>query len=326
MLSSNHPSKHAPAEETLCIWIFHDGRPGHLSQLEGLANRISSKRACEVHWLDVSRYRISLLSLCKLKNMLKHRSKPDLILGAGHRTHWSVFFAGTLLDRFTCLVMKPSLPTQFFKAIICPKHDNLPDSEHVFTTEGPINKINPNVAVKPTSDRQLHLMLIGGESKHFMFDGDDILRQIKLLCQAFPERNWLIFNSPRTPADMTKALHQLSCENATFRNYKDKDSGKLSELLLETRSCWITPDSMSMIFEALSAKATVGLFNCSPASTRKQTRVSKQVQILLNNQTVLSFNDRLQVDQFNSKTLKWQADEAASWLLNAYSAWQKGQH
>lgn len=321
MLSSNHPSKHAPAEETLCIWIFHDGRPGHLSQLEGLANRILFHQESNIHWFDINVHKLRFPQFFFLSKFWLNQSPPDLIIGAGHRTHLSVLIAGFKLKAFTTLIMKPSLPHHFFDAVICPKHDQLKDSKKLLSTTGTINKIIPPSIYTDYPSRHKHIMLIGGPSKHFVFDETSLIRDIKTICQQEPDKIWDLSNSPRTPATFMVNLQKLCLTNLRLHRYSDNSFADLNSLLQQSYFTWVTPDSMSMLYESLSSGSRTAVFDMPFSKKKKPSRIAKQIQQLINEGTVLSFktwknqHPRSNAINLAPNPILWEADRAALWLL-----------
>lgn len=316
MLTSNQPnhlSEIKPAPKRMVVWVFHDARPGHLSQLEGLSNRLSFHAHCEFHWFDITHKKLGVQHFLFFPDILKKTAKPDLIIAAGHSTHLSLLIAGLKLNAFTSVIMKPSLPLCFFDAVICPKHDNLKNSNRVFNTFGPINKIDQTQRNNTTLNKTLNLILIGGLSKHFHFDETSIIDQIKNICLKNTDTQWIVSNSPRTPQTMNKALTQLEHANLHFHDYQQGKLGPLQDILLKTKFTWITPDSMSMIFESLSAGSKVGLIKCEPKNNK---RIVKQIRYLSDKGYLL---DSVNNDAMNSlnNNLPWEADRAALWLLQS---------
>jgi hypothetical protein len=204
------------------------------------------------------------------------------------------------------------LPICFFDAIICPKHDQLNDSTKVLSTFGPINKINKDLANDTTQAKTINLILIGGLSKHYHFDVSNIAEQIKSICTENPTEQWLLSNSPRTPLTMIDTLNKLNLDNLSIHDYKQNTMGSIQETLLKTKFTWVTPDSMSMIFEALTARSQVGLLDCKP---KKITRIVKQVDNLIDQGYVISFKQRA-VTEAQKNDFLWEADRAALWLLD----------
>lgn len=312
MLSLNQPSQNTPKLKKLHIWIFHDARPGHLSQLGGLANRLAFHVNCEIRWFNVNQHKLSFQNIAYLPSDFKHEAKPNLVIGAGHSTHLSVLIAGFKLKAFTSVIMKPSLPSCFFDAIICPKHDQLSDSKKVLSTFGPINKIDKDQADNTIQNKTINLILLGGVSKHYHFDASNIIEQIKNICSENPSQRWLLSNSPRTPEAMNELLNKLDLINLNFHDYKQGTIGSIHETLLKTKFTWVTPDSMSMIFEALTARSQVGLLDCKP---KKITRIVKQVDSLIDHSYVIPFKHRAVITP-QKRDLPWEADRAALWLLH----------
>ena len=315
MLTPNQPnqsSKQAPAPKRLCVWIFHDARPGHLSQLEGLAKRLTCHTLCDIRWFDVNQTKLNFQHLLFVPKFLRKHTKPDLIIGAGHSTHLSIMIAGFRFKAFTSIIMKPSLPLRFFNAVICPKHDGLTDSPHVFTTFGPINNVDRSNLIKP-SEKSLNLIVLGGVSKHFHFDEHQILAQIKITCSSNPSTQWIVCNSARTPQSTNKALTELSFPNLTFYHYQSNKMGPLQEMLLHTRYTLMTPDSMSMIFEALSAGSKVELIQCKP---KNNNRIVKQIEQLIEEGFVIYSKNNTNIKP-EIKNIPWEADRAAIWLLQS---------
>lgn len=318
MLSTHHPSLSSTEEKPLCVWVFHDQRPGHLNQLQGLISRLSVHHECVFHWFDVSKNRFKLTHILFTPNTFNKLVKPNLILGAGHSTHLSVLFAGLKYQAFTTLIMKPSLPIRFFNAVICPKHDGVANSKTVLNTFGPLNNINRNEVACSKKDASAKLILIGGDSKHYIFDSKSVAQQVQILCNQEPDSHWLISNSPRTPESMNTILNDLDIQNLSFHSYQDKNFGPLNERLLETNFTWVTPDSMSMIFEALTAGSKVELFNLEAKSEAKKNRIVRQVDQLISEGFVSSVNDQAEHTEKNMKSFPWEADNAAIWLIDAY--------
>tara|TARA_R110002167_G_scaffold100989_15_gene263450 strand:+ start:1131 stop:2117 length:987 start_codon:yes stop_codon:yes gene_type:complete len=314
MLSLNQPSQNTPKLQKLHIWIFHDARPGHLSQLEGLASRLSRHIDCEIDWIDVNQHKLSLKNAFYLPQHFKTKVKPNLVIGAGHSTHLSVLIAGFLFKAFTSIIMKPSLPVSLFDSVICPKHDQLNDSKKVLTTFGPINRIDKSQLDNSDQNITVNLILIGGLSKHYHFDDSHIIEQIKTICTENPNKQWLLSNSPRTPQTMNKLLNKLELPNISIHDYKQDTMSSIQEVLLKTKFTWVTPDSMSMIFEALTAGSQVGLIDCKP---KKVTRIVKQVDSLIDQGYVIPFNRRT-VTTAQKNDLPWEADRAALWLLHQF--------
>ena len=89
--------------------------------------------------------------------------------------------------------------------------------------------------------------------------------------------------------------------------------GPLQEMLLHTRYTLMTPDSMSMIFEALSAGSKVELIQCKP---KNNNRIVKQIEQLIEEGFVIYSKNNTNIKP-EIKNIPWEADRAAIWLLQS---------
>jgi len=301
--------------KTLIFWFIKDQRAGHINQLEGLAERLCAHQTIESYWLDVSTLPFEWRhGLMKDPPRLKIPA-PDVIVGAGHQTHKPLLIAARLYQAVSVVLMKPSLPLNWFDIVICPVHDGLNEDARTLNTFGALNKINPerNTEVSKSDSR---LMLIGGPSKHYAWNDDTILKQANALCHADPEAHWVLSNSPRTPETFIQKLTQQIPANLDYQPFLPDQSEWLPEKLLLSRTVWVTPDSVSMIYEALTAQAQTALFDLAISRKNKPGRVARSIQHLIDQHYVTSFGQWQQSHEYQPLPEKiWEADRAACWLL-----------
>jgi hypothetical protein len=104
------------------------------------------------------------------------------------------------------------------------------------------------------------LILLGGESKYFHWNCDLLQQQIRELCTAQPKLKWIITNSRRTPAHCgEKIAAQIS--NSHFVPWRETANSWLAGAISSARQIWVTPDSASMLSEALNSVAPVGMLH-----------------------------------------------------------------
>jgi len=283
--------------------------------------RLQTHAHIEAIWLDIAEYRLGFRHMLSIPEALKTLPKPDMIVGAGHQTHVSVLLAAHHFKAFSALIMKPSLPLSWFDAIICPEHDQVTASANILSTVGPLNSATPPSQTEHLRARNEHLILIGGPSKHFRFDEVALLTQIQQLCQETPEIHWTLSNSPRTPKHFLPQLRSLKLLNLTIHDYTQDLPAPLEHLLIRSRFVWLTADSMSMIFEALTAGARAGLFESTARTGKHNSRIVKQVQSLRDRRKVLAFFERSAMfdKTENQAEQLWETDRAAHWLLERYA-------
>ena len=238
------------------LWLITDNKPGHRSQLQGLAQAMAARTAIETHWIDAPRARHALL------HWLSARfppgaglPDPDFILVAGHRTHLAGLAARRARGGRLITLMQPSLPLGWFDLCIIPQHDTPPTRANVITTRGVLNTARPG----PARQTDKGLFLIGGPSKHFGWDSAGLLAQIDAILTATPDVHWTLTTSRRTPARTESALLALRARGVDVRPVSDTAPGWAMAQVACSAQAWVTEDSVSMVYESLTAGAATGL-------------------------------------------------------------------
>lgn len=237
------------------IWRFRDGRAGHENQVVGLSEAIA--RHCNAKFCDIYLDR----SLRGLKSLLPGRLSfasrlpaPDLLIGAGHSTHLPLLTFQKRYGGKTVVIMKPSLPTTFFDLCLIPVHDKLLfQPPNVILTEGSLNRIRPSAQ----QDLRQGIVLIGGPSRHFSWSNEEVLRQVLSVTQS-ESIHWTLATSDRTPAGFVRAW-RTRVPKIPLVTPQECSVQWLPEQLARCGVAWVTCDSMSMIYEALTAGSRVGL-------------------------------------------------------------------
>jgi hypothetical protein len=240
----------------LTIWRFTDGKRGHENQTLGLIEALCRLKTCEVKTLAITKGWSSLYGwLFKRFPMGDSLPKPDLIIGAGHATHWPMLAARRAHGGKIIVLMKPSLPLSWFDLVIAPEHDELTKAPGHLQSVGPINRIQPGQHVE-----HIGLMLIGGPSSEYGWNETALLKQIHLVTLQQPEVTWHLTTSRRTPVGFLADLEKLNLPNLKAVVHDQVDANWLPEHLAQSAQVWVTPDSASMVYEALTSGATVGCF------------------------------------------------------------------
>jgi mitochondrial fission protein ELM1 len=246
------------------LLILSDGKKGHENQSLGLAEAILRRRE--------GTYELSSIQTKAIG--CQEREKADLILAAGHRTHP---FLLNLARRYSCpsvVIMKPSLPRFLFGHCLIPEHD-LKTGKRVASnttaTRGALNRIPEDIPIKEKKG----LMMLGGPSKHFDWDSQAIIEAIEKIVTSHPEFTWTVGDSRRTPEGLLAKLSNQELPLLTASHHEATGSW-LTEQLLSSEVAWISPDSTSMLFEALTAGCRLGTL---PLPAR-QTRLSRAHDLL----------------------------------------------
>ncbi len=243
------------------IWCIHDTRAGHRQQLKGLAQALQIQQKAEVYWLP---YTASPRGL----------PPPELILVCGRRTHWAGLRARWCHGGKLVALMNPGPLRPLFDASIVPEHDGLQVSARTIVTRGPLNPLQP----AGQGDPQRGLILVGGPSRHFHWDSQGVLQQIRRLRNALPGVEWLLATSRRTPEDFVRALPAMEDKHCRVLTATETEHGGLEAHYRERGIAWVTADSAAMLYEALSSGAAAGVLNLQPRrADRLQAGLEKLV-------------------------------------------------
>jgi hypothetical protein len=271
------------SDRPLIIWRITDGKPGHEKQTLGLARALLKLRPGEC--IDLA----APPRAEALKQWLLGRFSaglglpaPDILLGAGHATHFALLAARRAYGGKTVVLMKPSLPLSWFDLCVIPEHDDPPHRRNVIRVLGVLNDVQASQTTSPEHG----LMLIGGVSSHYGWDDSAIGAAVMKIARSTPRVSWQLTTSRRTPATFLAALPQPLPDNLKLIPHTDTGPGWLEQVLVESGQVWVTEDSVSMLYEALTAGAGVGLLRLPAA---RDTRVRRGVQKLIENGWVTPF-------------------------------------
>jgi mitochondrial fission protein ELM1 len=271
-------------QKTYSVWLVTDGKPGHQNQSEGLVQALASRIPVDVKRLPVLPFWKTLTGKLFHKNfVLKLFPAPDLVIGAGHGTHKTLLLVSWLFGAKSIVLMKPDLPKFLFDLCLIPEHDAVPASAAVIVTQGVLNRI---IAAEKKNINH-GLILIGGPSKHYGWDTSEVLKQIETVVSEMRHIRWVISDSRRTPDETSEALQALEFDNVEFISVNDVDSGWLPDQLGEASYVWVSKDSVSMVYEALTSGAVVGLLEVPEI---RESRISRGVRNLLKEGKVVDFS------------------------------------
>jgi len=263
-----------PPPGATVVWRFDDGRAGHAHQVSGLLDALRERVALDIHAFDVRAVRHPLMDFC-LSRFSPGRALPPprLLVGAGHRTHWPLLAARRSCGGRIVVLMKPSLPRCWFDLCVVPAHDGVRAAPATLITDGVLTPIRPTSA----RDAGAGLVLLGGPSRHHAWDtADMVARLATLLTRRAGVTRWRVLTSPRTPAAMVEALTR-DPRLKSF-GFDPADRAAPAAAILHCGEIWVSEDSVSMLYDALSSGARTGLL---PVPRRRSGRVSRNVDALV---------------------------------------------
>ena len=237
------------------VWQWTDGKRGHERQCEGLVGALKERVALDHYVLPIvpSPLRRLFDFLSSALPAQAELPDPDLIVGAGRSCGWPLLAARRARGGRTVCIMRPQLPQRCFDLCIIPRHDGVLPTETVIVSDGPLNPMRP-AALRETD---LGVILLGGPSAHHDWDNEAIFAQLAQLLASVPGMRWVVSDSRRSPPALTVRLAAMS--NVAFVSHRDAPPDWLPALLARATQAWVSADSVSMIYEALSAGAHVGV-------------------------------------------------------------------
>ena len=253
--------------DPIIIWQVSDNKRGHENQSSGLICALSRQIPLEVVQINVATDKASWWQALRGQfPSAPGLQQPDLIIGAGSQTHSTLLAASRATKAPSVLIMSPPKGlTSLFDLCIAPEHD-LRSGSNVITTKGAMNMIEPG----SHKNQQSGLFLIGGPSEHHGWDESMLIKQIAQILDANPSIQWTLTSSRRTPPSTTAQLEKLSKEQLKVIPVEATDKDWLPRELSMTAHVWVTEDSVSMVYEALSSGAKVGLLPTPRKSTRSR--------------------------------------------------------
>lgn len=254
----------------LVVWRLLDGKPGHESQTQGLVAALVRRCASlglpppRVVELPVGQLHLGVFDWFFRRfppGFLQPR--PDLVIGAGHRTHWALLCARRAFGGRVVALMTPSLPASWFDVVVAPRHDEV-SGANVIETVGVLNPMQPAAAKRPGYT----VVLIGGESRHFRWDNNDVIDHIEAIMARHPQV--CITDSRRTPSMLRGELARRW--PVIYQPWDQCTPGWLAAELAIADNAWVSEDSVSMVYEALTAGCAVGLISLPAASEGRLAR------------------------------------------------------
>ena len=267
-MAQAHGDKAGDAAERRVV-VVTDGKPGHVNQSLGLADALQrlrpELRLEEIPALPRGRALRGLLWPPRID------AGAGLLIGAGHGTHLSLL---ALRRRARCpvvVLMRPSLPAFLFDLCIEPRHDGGAEAPRCWLSDGPLNRMQP-----APKDARNNLVLVGGPSPHFEWDQAVLLGQLARICDG--SLPWTLTTSRRTPAAFVDAVAALQLPGLELHDAPSLPAGWLASRLSTASRCWVTPDSASMVYEALTAGCAVGTFALVPRDGSRVAAASADLE------------------------------------------------
>lgn len=282
------------------IVYVSDGKAGHRSQAVGLYKAMQRQSNIEVTFQEISIQELPIFSLLKAlwaRRFGLFEKKPDYIFGVGSHTQARVLLLGRVYPKAkTVIMMKPNFPVNWFDYAIIPQHDGVKESMHVITTQGALNPIVNENRHQPNRI----LIALGGNSKRHQWNDEKVLSSIQRLVENNVHATFILTTSRRTPDTFLETLAQQNFySKLQIFPVEHTPQGWVFEEMQKAEAVWVTEDSVSMIFEALTAGCQVGIIEIERL---KSDRITQLLDQLLSNDLL---------DKQHIKLLNLKLDEAS---------------
>ncbi|MFT5699280.1 MAG: mitochondrial fission protein ELM1 [Desulforhopalus sp.] len=282
-------------KSVVTVVVVVDGRPGHEKQSLGIVQALATIVQVNTFVVDISKRKLSAQFKSYLDFLLSFSptnisfpEKADLVIGTGTRTHSTVLNIKKhfKIPAVTCMTPGRHI-RKFFDICFVPEHDGCERRNNYFFTCGA-----PNICVnKGQHQKDKGLILLGGiDEKSHVWDSSDIEGKISQIISQEKHVDWIISSSPRTPQITVAAVRILadSFTNADFFHYKDTRKGWVEEQYDLCSTVWVTTDSISMLYEALSSGCRVNVLQMK--WKRSSSKFKKNEDLLLDKKLVTPFS------------------------------------
>lgn len=253
------------AGDSHVLWWFSDGKPGHDAQSLGLVRALQARCEIKVYELRAGSRLAALGAWLTGRYAAGHTlPQPDLLVGAGHATHWHLLAARRAVGGRTVVLMQPSLPNALFDLCLIPEHDKPRPAANVLVTTGVLNALS--ASQNRSSDQGV--ILLGGPSPHYRWSDNEVLEQVNALLSARPQLHWQVLSSRRTPESIVELLRNRKDLTLLSSNAQ---AHSVEEALAAAAEVRVSEDSVSMIYESLTSGAPTGLLAVTRRATNRVT-------------------------------------------------------
>jgi len=280
------------------IVSFFDGRLGHEKQTRGVLDALGRLTPVRIETIRVAPPNFKTVCLnwfnylvSPAARFIKSDCQADLIIGTGTGTHLPML---VYKQKCGARVVTCMTPDFFLKGAIdlcfVPRHDRQKPAMNIFFTLGPPS----TVLLSDAHDPGKGLILVGGlDPKSHYWRSETVLKQVENILSRNQRMQWTISSSPRTPRETIQQLERLAGQSsgAIFFRAEDTPAGWIEAQYAQNEVVWVTADSMSMIFEALTAGCRVGIL---PVKWKhRNNKFQESIDHLLENNYVTAYSSWL---------------------------------
>ena len=259
------------------IWRLVDGKAGHDKQSLALVENLKNQARCKIFNINIQNLTNPFIAIIfKKYNLDKGLIKPDIAIGAGHKTHLYLLAIKRCFSAKIVVILKPSLPLKFFDLCVIPKHDDVKNKNNIITTQTALVNFNSNMKKK----ENVALFLIGGPSKHYYWNTKAVLEKIKNISKQYEFKKLLLTTSRRTPLNFINEFNNLKIKNMKLCEHAKIENDWLEKNITKVKNVWVTNDSYSMLIEAIASGAYTDILDLE---IKKKSKLSEEIEKIKKN-------------------------------------------
>lgn len=239
------------------LLILSDGKPGHVNQSIAFARHLGCDYdLCQVRFRSRLAKAVSyLLDRCGVLNDRLFRAEPvsgrfAAVVSAGSETYYANKVLSRRLGARSVAIMLPRGYRFDFDLIVAQQHDEPPPLGNLLSVPINLTYIEPQGLVDSQPGQQHIALIIGGDSRHGRLEVDLLRQQVNQVFQLFPDGVFWLTTSRRTPKAVETMLEEFSFSRAVY--YSREPINPIPDFLAHSDYLFLTPDSTSMISEAVS--------------------------------------------------------------------------
>ena len=239
------------------VWWFRSYLPQYESQIRGLVKALELQCSVQVFAAPVIGTWKSWQSIFSRHFPATELPDPDILIGAGSETRWAMIAARMIRGGRIITLSKPTWPRWGYDLCIAPAHEGASTSKRMIATRGMLPAPSePRPKVSGTG-----LMVIGGPSLQYSWSDDRLINQITEILNRHPDSRWYLTTTLHTPVETVQRLQELSGHNIFCIPHHDVDPNWLLNRIQDAEQVWITEDKLSVIYQALTADAAIGVLD-----------------------------------------------------------------
>ncbi|MEJ2565604.1 MAG: ELM1/GtrOC1 family putative glycosyltransferase [Gammaproteobacteria bacterium] len=243
------------ASRGVVVWWFRSHLSQYEDQTHGLLKALEARCPLRVYAAPVIGAGRLWRAFLRRRYPAANLPDPDILIGAGRETQRPMLAARRARGGRIVTLSNPSWPRWRFDLCIVPGHEGVRSSSRVIATRG---LLAPPMTPRPKA-QGTGLIVIGGPTLQYRWSEEELITQIAEIFSRHPDCRWYVTTTTQTPAETERRLQQLSGRNVLCIPHYEVDSKWLSNRLQDAEQVWLTEDNLSLIYQALTAEAAVGV-------------------------------------------------------------------